>query len=73
MIKTGKPKIILSDHGPQFISGIWRQTLGWEGIIPKHMAVYHPQLNQAERMMRELGRIFRAYCHACLLYTSRCV
>ena len=64
MIKTGKPKIILSDHGPQFISGIWRQTLGWEGIIPKHTAVYHPQSNQDERMMRELGRIFLAYCHA---------
>ena len=25
---------------------------------------YHPQSNQAERVMREIGRIFRAYCHA---------
>ena len=40
MIKTGKPKVMLSYHGPQFISGTWRQTLGWEGIIPKHTAVY---------------------------------
>ena len=63
-IQVGKPKIILSDHGPQFISGRWRQTLGWEGIITKHTAVYHPQSNQAERVMREIGRIFRAYCHA---------
>ena len=23
MIKTGKPKVILSDHGPQFISRTW--------------------------------------------------
>ena len=30
----------------------------------KRQAVYHPQSNQAERVMRELGRIFRAYCHA---------
>ena len=64
MINVGKPKVILSDHGPQFISGRWCQTLGWEGIIPKHTAVYHPQSNQAERVMRELGRIFRTYCHA---------
>ena len=28
------------------------------------MAMYHPQSNQAERVMREIGRIFRAYCHA---------
>ena len=41
MIKTGKPKIILSDHGPQFISGRWRQTLGWEGIIPKPVSYTH--------------------------------
>ena len=26
--------------------------------------MYHPQSNQAERVMREIGRIFRAYCHA---------
>ena len=64
MNKVGKPKVVLSDHGPQFISGKWQQTLGWEGIITKHTAVYHPQSNQAERVMREIGRIFRAYCHA---------
>ena len=64
MVNIGKLKIILSDHGPQFINGRWRQTLGWEGIIPKHTAVYNPQSNQAERVMREIGWIFRAYCHA---------
>ena len=64
MSYVGKRKVILSDHGPQFISGRWCQTLGWEGITPKHMAVYHPQSNQVERVMREQGRIFRAYCHA---------
>lgn len=63
MRHVGKPKVILSDHGPQFTSGTWRQTLGWEGILTKHTAVYHPQSNQAERMMREIGRILRAYCH----------
>ena len=64
MTKIGKPKVILSDRGPQFIGGTWRQTLGWEGIIPNHTAVYHPQSNQADRVMREIGRILRAYCHA---------
>ena len=32
-------------------------------IRDRHTAVYHPQSNQAERVMREIGRIFRAYCH----------
>ena len=26
MVNVGKPKVILSDHGPQFVSGKWRQT-----------------------------------------------
>ena len=45
MVNIGKPRVILSYHRPQFISGRWRQTLGWEGIIPKHTAVYHPPVS----------------------------
>ena len=57
MIKTGKPKIILSDHGPQFISGIWRQTLGWEGIIPvsyTHLDVYKRQVYTRKQNLQNL-------------------
>ena len=44
MISVGKPKIILSDHGPQFISGKWRQTLGWEAVSYTHLDVYKRQV-----------------------------
>lgn len=53
---SGKPKVILSDHGlPQFTSGIWKEILGWEGIITKHTIVYHPQSNQVEQIMKVVG------------------
>lgn len=55
--------MILSDRGLQFTSRVWKETLGCVGIITKHTAVYHPQSNQADQMMRKVGRIFRAYCN----------
>jgi len=32
------------------------------GIPPTFTSVYHPQSNPAERLMGELGRLFRSYC-----------
>lgn len=60
---VGRPRMVLSDHGTQFTSARWRENLGWEGILVGYTSVYHPQSNPAERIMRELGRIFRMYCH----------
>lgn len=62
--EVGKPQVVLSDHGTQFTSQLWRQRLEQSGMIAKFTSVYHPQSNMAERVMRELGRMFRTYCHA---------
>lgn len=59
----GKPRCIVSDHGVQFRSKVWQKRLLDLGIPPTMTSVYHPQSNPAERVMRELGRMFRTYCH----------
>jgi len=59
----GKPRCIVSDHGVQFRSNVWQNRLLALGVPPTMTSVYHPQSNPAERVMRELGRMFRAYCH----------
>jgi transposase InsO family protein len=58
-------KVILSDHGTQFQSRLWQDTLRQWGITPMMSSIRHPQSNPTERVMKELGRLFRAYeyCH----------
>lgn len=58
----GIPKCIVSDHGVQFTSKLWQKRLSEVGVPPTMTSVYHPQSNPAERVMRELGRMFRTYC-----------
>ncbi|KAH0818221.1 hypothetical protein GEV33_004570 [Tenebrio molitor] len=57
-----KPKCVLSDHGTQFLSSIWENSLRAADIQPTLSSIRHPESNPSERVMRELGRIFRAYC-----------
>ncbi|PNF14204.1 hypothetical protein B7P43_G12568 [Cryptotermes secundus] len=57
-----KPQAILSDHGSQFTSPLWRKTLQELGIMVKYSPIRHPQSNPAERVMKELGKYFRIYC-----------
>nr|XP_015840034.1 PREDICTED: retrovirus-related Pol polyprotein from transposon 17.6 [Tribolium castaneum] len=57
-----KPKCVLSDHGTQFISNTWQNSLRAADIQPTLSSIRHPESNPSERVMRELGRIFRAYC-----------
>lgn len=58
------PKIIVLDHGVQFISKVWQNRLIIDlGVSVTTTSVYHPQSNPAERVMRELGRLFRIYFH----------
>lgn len=59
----GVPTCIVSDHGKQFVSKLWQQSFRKYNIHVTHTSVYHPQSNPAERVMRELGRMFRTYCH----------
>jgi hypothetical protein len=59
----GTPKTVVSDHGVQFMSRVWRTRLSELGVSVTTTSVYHPQSNPAERVMRELGRLFRTYCH----------
>jgi len=58
----GVPRCIVSDHGVQFTSRIWQTRLSATGVPPTMTTVYHPQSNPAERVMRELGRMFWTYC-----------
>jgi hypothetical protein len=57
-----KPKCVLSDHGTQFLSSTWANSLRAADIQPTLSSIRHPESNPSERVMRELGRIFRAYC-----------
>ena len=57
-----KPKCILADHGTQYISKAWTQLLKQNDIKPLYSSIRHPQSKSTERVMRELGRMFRAYC-----------
>jgi len=60
--KVGKPQSILSDHGTQFTSKIWKEKIKEEGIKLVYSSIRHPQSNPTERVMRELGRMLRAFC-----------
>lgn len=61
--KVVKIDTLLSDHGSQFTSRTWAQELNTAGIRFTFSSIRHPQSNPAERIMRELGRPFRTYCH----------
>jgi hypothetical protein len=58
-----KPEIILSDHGSQFTSPSWKKALSDLGIQTRYSPIRHPESNPTERVMRELGKFFRIYCH----------
>lgn len=60
--EMGIPKRILSDNGTQFSSPKWGNRLRDLGIGVIFSSVRHPQGNPVERVMRELGRLFRTLC-----------
>lgn len=62
MKKYGNPKTVVSDHGVQFKSRVWQSRISELGVQITTTSVYHPQSNPSERVMRELGRLFRTYC-----------
>ena len=58
-----RPYSIITDHGTQFRGKIWKENLGEHGIKTYKTSVYHLNSNPAERMLREVGRLLRTYCH----------
>jgi hypothetical protein len=60
--RTVPTKVVLSDHGTQFQSKQWQETLEQWDIQPTFSTVRQPQSNPTERVMRELSRLFRTYC-----------
>ena len=58
---VGCPKRVLCDHGTQFTAKRWKAFLDSHSIRLIFSSVRHPQGNPAERIMRELNRLFRTY------------
>ncbi|KAJ8965296.1 hypothetical protein NQ314_004225 [Rhamnusium bicolor] len=56
-------KVILSDHGTQFQSKYWQSVMRRNNIRPTFSSIRHPASNPTERIMKELSRLFRTYCH----------
>ena len=61
--EVGTPKSIITDHGTQFKGRKWKDDLMNNGVKTYKTSVYHPSSNPAERVLREVGRILRTYCH----------
>ena len=61
IVRFGKPVAIMMDHGTQFTSKKWTDTLRENGINPIFSSIRHLQSNIVERIHRELGRFFRVY------------
>ena len=62
--EVGKPQSVITDHGTQFRGRRWRETLTHQGVKTYKTSVYHPNSNPADRVLREVGRILRTYCHS---------
>lgn len=61
--EIGRPKSVVTDHGTQFRGERWKRSMLEMGIKTYKTSKYHPNSNMAERMLREIGRILRAYSH----------
>lgn len=60
--EMGIPNRMLSDNGTQFSSPKWAEKLRELRINVIFSSVRHPQGNPVERVMREIGRLFRTLC-----------
>jgi len=57
------PETILTDNGGQFLTEEWKRFAERKGFQVRKTSPYNPQSNPVERVMRELGRVIRAYYH----------
>uniref|UniRef100_A0A3B3HFM2 Gypsy retrotransposon integrase-like protein 1 n=1 Tax=Oryzias latipes TaxID=8090 RepID=A0A3B3HFM2_ORYLA len=59
----GLPEDIVSDRGPQFVSGFWKEFCKLLGITASLSSGFHPQTNgQVERCNQDLETTLRAMC-----------
>ena len=61
--KIIKPKVIMSDNASQFRSPSWRRKLSENEVEVRFSPVHHPQSNPSERVMKDLSKFCRIYCH----------
>lgn len=61
--EVGISKTFVSDREGQFVSGRWEQLGKEHRFSVRRTSAYNPQSNPVERVMRELGRLMRAYAH----------
>ncbi|KAJ8894191.1 hypothetical protein PR048_006801 [Dryococelus australis] len=61
--EVGKPEVVLSEKGTQFISGLWQQELDELNIVPSTVSVRHLQGNPVEHIMKTIGSTLRTYLH----------
>ncbi|KMQ91056.1 krab-a domain-containing protein, partial [Lasius niger] len=61
--EIGIPETILTDNGGQFVTDKWKEYAERVGFMVRRTSPYNPQSNPVERVMRELGRVMRAYFH----------
>jgi hypothetical protein len=57
------PSCILSDHGTQFTSPMWKKKLAQLDVSVKYSPIRHSESNPAERVMKEIGKYCKIYCH----------
>ena len=57
--KFCKPTRVVTDHGTQFTSQLWRQKLAREGIQHTLTLVRHSEANMVERVNREISKFLR--------------
>jgi len=53
----------MSYNGSQFQSPSWRRKLSENEVEVRFSPVRHPQSNPSERVMKELSKFCRIYCH----------
>ena len=62
--KQGAIEKVVADHGSQFKSPKWQQTLREAGIRAIRSSIRHPRGNMVERTNKEIGKFLRSLLKA---------
>ena len=62
--RTGLPRHVISDRGPQFASKVMRETWSKLGVQQALSTAYHPQTDgETERVNQEIEQFLRVFCN----------